>query len=71
MKGPTKKVITHATVASIPNCVQMERSFGTASGFDQVLQNMRRFLEFQLNRFLMHNGIQGKWSLVIYVSRED
>lgn len=51
--------------------MQLERSFGTASGFDAVLQKMRRFLEYQLHRFVIHNGIKGRWSLVVYVSRED
>lgn len=64
-------MITNVVDSLTPDSIKLERSFGTASGFDVILQKLRRFLEYQLQRFVIHNGIKGRWSLVVYVSRED
>lgn len=50
--------------------VTLEKSAGTATGFDPCLSRMRRFLEYQLARFLLANKLTGQWALLAYVSRE-
>lgn len=51
--------------------VAIERSVGTATGFDDDLAALRRFLEFQLMRFLIGRKARGHWKMLAYVSREE
>lgn len=50
--------------------VAVERSIGTAIGFDEELPALRRKLEFEVARFLINRGLKGRWTVLAYVSRE-
>ena len=50
--------------------IQLHRSFGTTSGMEKELPALQRFLVYQLQRFLMRLKLTGKWTLMVYVSRE-
>lgn len=51
--------------------VTIEKSFGVVTGFEQALAKLQRFLEYQLSRFLSMHGQTGRWTLVVYVAREE
>lgn len=57
--------------ADLVTHVTLERGVGCASGFDRELPELRRFLEYQLARFLVARNLRGRWSLLAYVSREN
>jgi hypothetical protein len=50
--------------------VSVHRSFGTAYGYNEILKKLERFLNYQFHRFLIQNGIQGRWYLSIHVSQD-
>lgn len=50
--------------------VAVEKSIGVATKHDQLLKNLRLFLEYQASRFVIQHEVQGDLSLLVYVSLE-
>lgn len=50
--------------------VQMCRAFGTASGFERTLDRIGRIIQFALARAFVREKTGGKWTLMVYVTRE-
>lgn len=68
---PARKVDARALRARPTIRVTLEKSSGVTTGHDATLTRMRRFLEFQMFRFLIGHKQTGAWSLLAYVSRND
>lgn len=50
--------------------VSVQRSFGTAFGYNEILKRMERFFNYHFHRFLIQNKIKGNWKLMVYVSQD-
>lgn len=50
--------------------VSLEKSSGLITGHDELVKRLRRFLEFQAQRFVEKEGIDGHLSLTVYAGLE-
>lgn len=63
-------MVTQPKPKAEPMMITVERSFGTAFGFNAILIKLERFLNYQFQRFIVQNKIKGRWRLLVYVSQE-
>lgn len=62
---------TLASQKGFASVVRIEKSFGVTTGFEKAMAMLQRFLEYSLTKFLYSHGLKGRWTLMVYVSREE
>ncbi len=74
----TPEVITPTTTPATPATssgpgkvrVTIEKGAGLATRHDEMVKKLRRFVEFQAQRFVIEHEVKGELSLLVYASLE-